>query len=73
MDKFSNTLALTAESIKKIAFLINPIMPDTSNKILTMLGVRIENFSFEQEELTLVGGNNLGEINHLFSRIDHDN
>tara|TARA_X000000950_G_scaffold174461_1_gene212068 strand:- start:532 stop:969 length:438 start_codon:yes stop_codon:yes gene_type:complete len=73
IDKFSEILALTAESIKKIAFLINPIMPDTSNKILNMLGVRIENFSFKQEELTLIGGNNLGEINHLFSRIDHDN
>ena len=73
IDKFSEILALTAESIKKIAFLINPIMPDTSNKILNMLGVRIENFSFEQEELTLIGGNNLGEINHLFSRIDDDN
>ena len=73
LDEFSNVLGLTAESIKKIAFLINPIMPDTSIRILSMLGVNDISFSLEQEELTLIGGNDLGEIKHLFTRIENDN
>ena len=73
LDEFSNVLGLTAESIKKIAFLINPIMPDASIRILSMLGVSNISFSLEQEELTLIGGNNLGEIKHLFTRIENDN
>ena len=73
IDEFSNVLGLTAESIKKIAFLINPIMPDASIRILSMLGVNDISFSLEQEELTLIGGNNLGEIKHLFTRIENDN
>jgi len=73
IEEFSNVLGLTAESIKKIAFLINPIMPDASLRILSMLGVNDNNFSLKQEELTSIGGNNLGEIKHLFSRIENDN
>ena len=33
---FSDILGLTSDSIKKIAFLINPIMPETSLKIFNM-------------------------------------
>ena len=66
---FADILGLTSESIKKIAFLINPIMPDTSLKIFNMLDVKLENINFEMEKSISISGNRLNQVKHLFSRI----
>ncbi len=70
---FSDILGLTSDSIKKIAFLINPIMPETSLKIFNMLAIKLNVISFEMEKSISISGNKLNQINHLFSRVQNDN
>ena len=66
---FADILGLTSDCIKKIAFLINPIMPDTSLKIFNMLDIKLENINFEMEKSISISGNKLNQVKHLFSRI----
>ena len=70
---FSDILGLTSDSIKKIAFLIYPIMPETSKKIFNMLALKLDNISFEMEKSISISGNKLKQVNHLFSRVQNDN
>ena len=70
---FSDILGLTSDSIKKIAFLIYPIMPETSLKIFNMLDIKLDNISFEMEKSISISGNKLNQVNHLFSRVQNDN
>ncbi len=72
-DSFSRVLGLTAECIKKISILINPIMPDTSAKILHMLGIESNKLSFKEEKNIKIDGNKINKISHLFARIKNDN
>ncbi len=66
---FINVLATTVEQIKNIAFFIEPIMPDTSEKILKTIGVEGINFTFAEMKRINVFGNKLSKVNHLFSRV----
>ena len=70
---FSDILGLTSDSIKKIAFLIYPIMPETSLKIFNMLSLKLDKISFEMEKSISISGNKLKQVNHLFSRVQNDN
>ena len=72
-ELFSDILGLTSDSIKKIAFLINPIMPETSLKIFNMLDIKLDYISFEMEKSISISGNKLKQVNHLFSRVQNDN
>ncbi len=70
---FSDILGLTSDSIKKIAFLIYPIMPETSLKIFNMFDLKLDNITFEMEKSISISGNKLKQVNHLFSRVQNDN
>ena len=70
---FSDILGLTSDSIKKIAFLIYPIMPETSLKIFNMFDLKLNNITFEMEKSISISGNKLKQVNHLFSRVQNDN
>ena len=58
---FSDILGLTSDSIKKIAFLINPIMPETSLKIFNMFDLKLDNITFEMEKSISISGNKLNK------------
>ena len=68
-EKFLNVLAVTTEQIRNIAFFINPIMPQTSIKILQTIGIDECQFSFKKMNNNNIVGNNISKINHLFTRI----
>ena len=68
-EKFLNVLAVTTEQIRNIAFFINPIMPQTSIRILQTIGIDEYQFSFKNINAHNIVGNNISKVNHLFTRI----
>jgi methionyl-tRNA synthetase len=68
-EKFLNVLAVTTEQIRNIAFFINPIIPETSIKILKTIGIDECQFSFKKINNHNIVGNNISSVNHLFTRI----
>ena len=68
-EKFLNVLAVTANQIKNIALFINPIMPQTSIKILETMNVSENKLLFDKIESINISGNKLTKVNHLFDRI----
>ncbi len=68
-EKFLNVLAVTVDQIKNIAIFIHPIMPDTSIKILQILGISENKLLFENMNAINLYGNKLSRVNHLFSRV----
>ena len=68
-DEFLNVLAVTTEKIRNIAFFINPIIPQTSIKILQTIGIDECQFSFKTINSHNIVGNNISNVNHLFTRI----
>ena len=68
-EKFLNVLAVTVNQIKNIALFINPIMPQTSIKILETMNISENKLLFDKIESINISGNKLSRINHLFDRI----
>lgn len=60
------------ESIRFIAVLISPFMPDTSKKILEEIGTDISNYDSLKVFGALKSGSKVGEATPLFNRIDAD-
>ena len=69
ISEYKNILYVTANLIKQIGILINPIMPETSEKILHMLNINDIN-QFHQLDDIDISGLKLNEITPLFPRID---
>jgi len=67
--EYKNVLYVTANLIKQIGILINPIMPETSEKILYMLNINDIN-QFHQINDIDISGLKLNEITPLFPRVD---
>ena len=67
--EYKNVLYVTANLIKQIGILINPIMPETSEKILYMLNINDIN-QFHQINDIDISGHKLNEITPLFPRVD---
>ena len=68
-DKFLNVLAITTEQIKNIAIFIYPIMPQKSEKILNIIGIKKSQISFKEINNINIEGNKLSAVSHLFNRI----
>jgi len=68
-NEYKNVLYVTANLIKQIGILINPIMPETSEKILYMLNINDIN-QFHQINDIDISGLKLNEITPLFPRVD---
>ena len=68
-DKFLNVLAITTEQIKNIAIFIYPIMPQKSEKILNIIGIKKSQISFKEINNINIEGNKLLAVSHLFNRI----
>ena len=68
--EYKNALYVTAELIRRIAILIHPIMPDTSNKILRMLSIDYPEITLNLIESDDVSNNKVNEIKPLFPRVE---
>ena len=68
-EKFLNVLAVTVDQIKNIAIFIHPIMPDTSVKILQIMGISEIKLLFENMKVIDLYGNKLSKVSHLFNRV----
>ena len=68
-----NTIVYTSlEMIRKISFMLYPIIPSSVKKALNIFDIKIEDINFESigEHDYLVVGNNINKINILFKKID---
>jgi len=68
-----NTIVFTAlELIRKISILLNPVIPETSLKVLKIFSIDEKNLNFNSliNHETLNEGDSLSKINILFKKID---
>ena len=68
-ENFDNVLYVTAEIIKQIGVMIYPIMPNTSNKILTIFNIKTKDITLEMLNFDLTN-TKINEIKPLFPRIE---
>ena len=68
-NQYKNVLFVTANLIKQISILIYPVMPDASERILTILNIKEEN-NFQKINNVSLSGVKLNEITPLFPRIE---
>ena len=68
-NQYKNVLFVTANLIKQISILIYPVMPDASERILTILNIKEEN-NFQAINNVSLSGVKLNEITPLFPRIE---
>ena len=63
------------EQIKNISILLNPIIPNATNKVLAMINISGENISIDKikEENILNNKKELGNLEILFTKIEDDN
>ena len=71
-----NTILYTIiEQIKDISILLNPIMPDATNKILDILNIESEDINLNnlRQKNSLNFDKKLKKISILFKKIENDN
>ena len=63
------------EQIKNISILLNPIIPNATNKVLTMINISHDNISIDKikNDNTLNNKKELGNLEILFTKIEDDN
>ena len=63
------------EQIKNISILLNPIIPNASNKILAMINIPIKNIKIDtiKDENILNNKKEIGNLEILFNKIEDDN
>jgi len=71
-----NTIVYTSlEMIRKISFMLYPVIPDTVKKVLTIFNLKTEDINFESigSHDFLKSGENINKINILFKKIEKKN
>ena len=63
------------EQIKNISILLNPIIPNATNKVLSMINITTENISIDKikDNNILNNKKEIGNIEILFTKIEDDN
>ena len=63
------------EQIKNISILLNPIIPNATKKILSMINLSSQNISIDKinDEMILNNKKELGNLEILFTKIEDDN
>ena len=71
-DKMNNILHLSLEQIAKISILLNPIMPNSTNKVLDALNInpRDRNYSFLDGSKIISDKINISSLNILFKKTE---
>ena len=74
-DRLNTIVYTSLEIIRKISFMLYPIMPNTIKKVLTIFNLRIENIKFESigTHDYLKTGNSISKIDILFKKIEKKN
>jgi len=70
-EKMNNILHLSLEQIAKISILLNPIIPNASEKVLDALNIKNEfkNLSFLDKNILLDDNIKIKNLNILFKKI----
>jgi methionyl-tRNA synthetase len=68
-DELDRTLYHAADTLRVIAALVDPVMPDASSRIRRMLGVGVEQWTSLNAGM-LASGTQLGPVEPLFPRIE---
>ena len=74
-DKMKSILFTISEQIKNISILLNPIIPNSTKKILDIMNLRDDDLSIDSITKKGIIDHNkeLKELNILFKKIEHDN
>ena len=74
-ERMNAILFTIAEQIKNISILLNPIIPDATNKVLSMINISNKDISINKikEENVLDNKKELGNLEILFNKIEDDN
>ena len=74
-ERMNAIIFTTVEQIKNISILLNPIIPNATNKVLTMINIPTENISIDIIKDTNILNNEkeIGNLEILFTKIEDDN
>ncbi len=74
-ERMNAILFTIVEQIKNISILLNPIIPNATNRVLTMIDIPSENITIEKIKDTNILNNikELGNLEILFNKIEDDN
>ena len=74
-ERMNAILFTIVEQIKNISILLNPIIPNATNKVLTMLDISNENISIDKinDNTILNNEKEIGNLEILFTKIENDN
>ena len=74
-ERMNAILFTIVEQIKNISILLNPIIPDATNKVLSMINISNKDISINKikEENVLDNKKELGNLEILFNKIEDDN
>ena len=68
-ENFDNVLYVTAEIIKQLGIMIYPIMPDTSNRILSFYKIDVKDITLDMLNYDL-SGTKMNKVKPLFPRVE---
>ena len=74
-ERMNAILYTIVKQIKNISILLNPIIPNATNRVLTMINISAENISIDKinDENILKNKNEIGNLEILFTKIEDDN
>tara|TARA_B100001093_G_scaffold123973_1_gene116571 strand:- start:28 stop:1569 length:1542 start_codon:yes stop_codon:yes gene_type:complete len=74
-ERMNAILFTVVEQIKNISILLNPIIPNATNKVLAMINISDQNISIDKinDENILNNKKEIGNIEILFTKIEDDN
>ena len=74
-ERMNAILFTIVDQIKNISILLNPIIPDATNKVLSMINISNKDISINKikEENVLDNKKELGNLEILFNKIENDN
>ena len=74
-DRMNAILFTIVEQIKNISILLNPIIPNATNKVFSMINLSEEDISIDKikDNNILNNKKELGNLDILFNKIEDDN
>ena len=74
-ERMNAILFTIVEQIKNISILLNPIIPNATNKVLTMINISKENINIDNIKNINILSNKkeIGNLEILFTKIEDDN
>ncbi len=74
-ERMNAIIFTIVEQIKNISILLNPIIPNATNKVLTMINISTEDLSIDKikDDKILNNKKEIGNLEILFTKIEDDN